>query len=329
MTSSPPTPTRASFVAPIRREVASSVIGTWLFALATSVLLVLIGRGMDDLLGSGVVSGGLVVGLVVTVVLRAAVAGAIPLIAFGAAGRLEAWARERVYRHLLALGAPLRSREATGRLVSAATEAVELMAVYQATFLGPIIASMTVPLLVIVVIAVAIDPWSALWLFLAIPVIPVMVRAFQSRFQAVSDQYRDTASGLAARFLDALQGLPTLVLFNRGAAHGEVIATATERLRQAIMRLLLGNQIVLFVVDAMFSLGMITAAAALAMVRLRSGAITPGEAVALVLLGLQLIEPLDKVGQFFYVGMSGQAAAKEVAKSSATTINGKSSRTQA
>ncbi len=312
MPATPAAPSRESFLAPIRREVASSVIGTWLFALATSVLLVLVGAGMDDLLDSGGIARGVVIGLIVTVVVRAAVAGVVPLIAFGAAGRLEAWARERVYRHLLALGAPLRSREATGRLVSAATEAVELMAVYQATFVGPIIASMTVPVLVIVVIAVAIDVWSALWLFLAIPVIPVMVRAFQSRFQAVSDQYRDTASGLSARFLDALQGLPTLVLFNRGVAHGEVIAAATERLRTAIMRLLLGNQIVLFVVDAMFSLGLITAAAALAMVRLRSGAITPGEAVALVLLGLQLIEPLDKVGQFFYVGMSGQAAAKEV-----------------
>jgi ATP-binding cassette, subfamily C, bacterial CydD len=49
-------------------------------------------------------------------------------------------------------------------------------------------------------------------------------------------------------------------------------------------------------------------------VRLRDGAITPGQALALVLLGLLLIEPLDKVGQFFYVGMSGIASGTDVRK---------------
>jgi len=206
----------------------------------------------------------------------------------------------------------MRSRSRTGRLVSTATEAVELASFYYATFLGPIIASMTVPLLVVAAIAIFIDGWAALWLLLAIPVVPVMVRGFQTRFQSVSDGYRDTANALSARFLDALQGLPTLKLFNRGKEHGAGLEDAAEDLRKAIMRLLAGNQVVLLVVDALFSLGMITLAVALAMLRLRAEAITPGEAVALVLLALQLIEPLDKVGQFFYVGMGGQAAAKEL-----------------
>jgi len=170
-----------------------------------------------------------------------------------------------------------------------------------------------VPLLVVAAIAIFIDGWAALWLLLAIPVVPVMVRGFQTRFQSVSDGYRDTANALSARFLDALQGLPTLKLFNRGKEHGAGLEDAAEDLRKAIMRLLAGNQVVLLVVDALFSLGgMITLAVALAMLRLRAEAITPGEAVALVLLALQLIEPLDKVGQFFYVGMGGQAAAKEL-----------------
>lgn len=169
------------------------------------------------------------------------------------------------------------------------------------------------PLLVVAAIAIFIDGWAALWLLLAIPVVPVMVRGFQTRFQSVSDGYRDTANALSARFLDALQGLPTLKLFNRGKEHGAGLEDAAEDLRKAIMRLLAGNQVVLLVVDALFSLGgMITLAVALAMLRLRAEAITPGEAVALVLLALQLIEPLDKVGQFFYVGMGGQAAAKEL-----------------
>ncbi|MFG1946278.1 ABC transporter ATP-binding protein/permease [Nonomuraea sp. NPDC048826] len=297
---------------PIRGPVLLSVLGTWLQALATTALLLFTGHAIGQIAAGGPPGAGVMTGLAVAAVLRALFAAFVPAITIRAGGRLELDLRDRVYRHLLRLGAPLRSSEQTGRLVSTGTEAVELVATYYATFLGPILASMTVPILVLTAIAILIDPWTALILAIAVPAIPITVGVFQRAFAKVSDGYRDTANRLAARFLDALQGLTTLKLFNQGTAHGRVLAKASEDLRQAIMRLLAGNQVILFVIDTVFSLGMITAATVLAMIRFRDGAIDVGEAVALVLLATQLVEPLDKVGQFFYVGMGGMAAAKEI-----------------
>ncbi|MGI5271777.1 ABC transporter ATP-binding protein/permease [Nonomuraea sp. CA-218870] len=301
-----------SLMRPIRGPVLLSVLGTWLQALATTALLLFTGNAIGQIAAGGPPDGGVVTGLAVAAVARALSAAWVPAITVRAGGRLELDLRDRVYRHLLRLGAPLRSSEQTGRLVSTGTEAVELVATYYATFLGPILASMTVPILVLAAIAIFVDPWTALVLAVAVPAIPLTVGVFQRAFARVSDGYRDTANRLAARFLDALQGLTTLKLFNQGTAHGRTLAKASEDLRQAIMRLLAGNQVILFVIDTVFSLGMITAATVLAMIRFRDGAIGPGEAVALVLLATQLVEPLDKVGQFFYVGMSGMAAAKEI-----------------
>jgi ATP-binding cassette subfamily C protein CydD len=212
----------------------------------------------------------------------------------------------------MAQGAPVRSQEQTGRIVATGTQSVELSSVYYATFLGPIIGSMTTPIVVLVAIGVFVDAFTALVLAAVVPIIPLTVGLFQRAFQKVSDDYTAQASALSAQFLDAMQGLGTLKLFNQGRAYGTNLAAAAEKVRQSIMRLLLGNQIVLFVVDTVFSLGMVTAVSWLAMARLEDGAITPGEAVALILLGLLLIEPLDKVGQFFYVGMSGIAAGRDV-----------------
>ena len=296
----------------IRGRVLLSVLGTWLQALATTALLLLVGTVIGEFAAGRAPGGPVIVGLAVAAVLRAALAAAVPAVTIRAGGVLEVGLRERIYRHLLRLGAPLRSREQTGHLVSTATEAVELVSTYYATFLGPILASMSVPILVLAAIALFLDPWTALILAIAVPAIPLTVGFFQRGFAKVSAGYRDTASRLAARFLDALQGLTTLKLFNQGSAHGASLARSSEELRRAIMRLLAGNQVILFVVDTVFSLGMITTATVLAMVRLREGAIDVGEAVALVLLATQLVEPLDKVGQFFYVGMGGNAAAKEI-----------------
>lgn len=296
---------------PIKGDIRTGLLGTWAIAVLTAVFLVLVGVTIDDLRGDGLRTW-VVVTLVVLALARGLVSWAIPMRGAAAAGELEVHQRGRVYRHVMALGAPLRSQEQTGRVVATGTQSVEQSSTYYATFLGPIIGSMTTPIVVLVVIAVTIDLRTALILAIVVPLVPLTVGVFERAFHKVSDEYTAQSSALSARFLDALQGLPTLKLFRQGRAYGEVLAAAAEDVRRAIMRLLLGNQVVLFVVDTVFSLGMVCAAAGMAMVRLRDGAISPGQAVALVLLGLLLIEPLDKVGQFFYVGMGGIAAGRAI-----------------
>ncbi|WQD13670.1 MAG: ABC transporter ATP-binding protein [Lawsonella clevelandensis] len=78
-----------------------------------------------------------------------------------------------------------------------------------------------------------------------------------------------------------------------------------------MMKLLFGNQLVIFIVDAVFSLAMITLSTFLAYQALRDGNITIGQAVAVVLLSTIMLEPLDRIGQFFYVGMGGLAAQRK------------------
>src|SRR6478735_4062983 len=298
---------------PIKRDIRGGLIGTWFIALVNAAFLVLLGDAMDDVLNDRALGTTLTL-LVVTVLLRGLLGWWVPVRGAKAASVLEVDMRERVFRSVMAQGAPVRSQEQTGRVVATGTQSVELSSTFYATFLGPIIGSMTTPLVVLIVIGAFIDVRTALTLLVFVLLIPLTVGLFQRGFQKVSDDYTRQSAKLSAQFLDAIQGLATLKLFNQGRAYGATLREAAEKVRLAIMRLLLGNQIVLFVVDTVFSLGMVTVATALAMIRLRDGAITPGEALALVLLGLLLIEPLDKVGQFFYVGMSGIAAGSDVRK---------------
>ena len=73
------------------------------------------------------------------------------------------------------------------------------------------------------------------------------------------------------------------------------------------MGLLAGNQLVILLTDGLFSLFLITAAAGLALLRLSTGVIDVGDALAIVLTSYVLLEPLAHVGAFFYVGMGGMA----------------------
>ena len=135
----------------------------------------------------------------------------------------------------------------------------------------------------------------------------------------MSDRYRGASRQLAAKELDAIQGLGDLSLMNAGKDMGQRLAQAAEEVRSKVMSYLAGNQLILLVIDSVFSLGMITGAIALALIRYEQGAVSIGGALCLVLLSSIMLDPLDRIGQFFYIGMGGIAANKEIKKFIAQT----------
>jgi len=112
---------------------------------------------------------------------------------------------------------------------------------------------------------------------------------------------------LAAEYLDAIQGLRTLTLARAAERTSARLRLEGESNRRAVMGLLAGNQLVILLTDGLFSLFLITAAAGLALLRLSTGVIDVGDALAIVLTSYVLLEPLAHVGAFFYVGMGGMA----------------------
>lgn len=296
-----------------RRDELIPVLTTWLAAAALTVGYVTLGHIIDALRTSSPIGPWPITILTSVVLVIGAASYLSSRTALHAIGPREADRRDTLLHQLFRLGVPFRTDGRSGRFVSVATDGVERAAFYEATFRAPMLASVTVPFVALLVLGVSIDWFIALILALTVPLIPLTVRVFQLAFRKVSTQYRAESRRFAGEFLDAIQGLPTATAFNRAEAIGVRLADAAERIRRQVMRLLAGNQIVILVVDAAFSLAMVTLAAGLAMVRLRDGVITPGQAVAVVLTATVLLEPLDKIGQFFYVAMGGRAAAQETA----------------
>jgi ABC-type transport system involved in cytochrome bd biosynthesis fused ATPase/permease subunit len=286
----------------------------WIQALALATLYICVGRAVGWVDGSGLNCPDLwlLLAMVASVLVAGLAAGLGPRLAAGGQAADESAERGRVLGQVFALGAAERSRERAGAIVSTATDGVERAAAYRNTFLGPMIGSMTAPLLVLLMMGALVDWVVAGLTAVALPVIPVALGGFQAAFAGVSRRYRENGRVFAAKFLDAIQGLPTLRLINADRLHGRSLAAAAEELRRHVMRLLAGNQLMLFVVDSLFSLAFIAAVAGLSLWRIAEGAINPGEGLALVLCGTLLLDPLDRIGQFFYIGMGGIASAKEI-----------------
>ena len=296
-----------------RRVLAVSALTGWLAAGAGALLFVLLGRVVDGLAADALPGHD---GAVPTAwVPWAVLLGLVVAVCTGAG----AWWSERTSaqaeKHLRAAvvsavfrGGAVRASAQAGRLLAAATTSVEKTAHYRAGFLGPITASLTTPLLVLLVMAVAVDPVTAGVLTLLVLLVPVLVGGFQRLVRPVGGRYRRSQAALTSAFVDAIQGLETLVLARAAHRRAELLARRGEEHRRSLMRMLAVNQLLILVVDAAFSLGVVVAAAVLTAVRVGTGDLSAGDGTAILLLSTLVIGPVDVVGQFFYIGIAGRAS---------------------
>ena len=284
-------------------------------ALMSAGAVVALGRLVDDL-SAGRSSGAAITWLVLFLAVRTLLAPAVPLLAAATATTVERDLRRRALDAMVRIG-PTDADRRTGAVVTQATEGVNAVGDYAGRFLPQLIGGIATPLLLALVVA-TIDVPTAVVLVLVLPIMPGLLRGLEGRFASVTTRYRETADTLAAQFLDGVQGLRALKSMDRAQAYGDAIAEESERLRVETMRLLRVNQLALFAVDSLFTIGTVVAASGMAAWRLTNNAITIGEAVTLVLLGVMLIEPLSQIGRFFYVGAIGRAAATQLRKLFAT-----------
>lgn len=285
-----------------------SVVVGWARALLGAGAAITVGVLLDRLVADETATGPLIL-LAVLLTARAALSAVPPVLATSTATRVESDLRSRVLDAVLKAG-PWSGRR-TGETVTRATEGIEAVGALAGTFLPQLIAGMSIPILLAIVVAI-IDWPTALILVLVLPLVPLLLRLLEKRFESVSARYRETADQLAARFLDGIQGLRTLKTLDQADSYGDEIAEEAERLRVETMGLLRVNQLALLAVDTLFTLGTVVAASTMAAMRLSAGAITVGQAVTIVLLGVMLIEPLSQIGRFFYVGAIGRASAAQI-----------------
>lgn len=306
-------PSVASVVTVTERPVTvATALFTVLAALAQAWALICVGRGLGTL-ATPPVSGATdlwqpyALEAFLSIIGSACSAGLSHALAQASAADAEGVLRRRLVACLFSLAPGQVVDARSGATVSMLTDGAQRVAAYRHTFLAPTLAAVLSPLAVLFLVGCSIDWVPALILAVLMVAVPGGIAVAYRRLRASSARSRGARMRLAADYLDALQGLTTLVLARAAQRQGAQLRARGQEHRRALMRLLAGNQLVILLTDGLFSLLLLTLAAALAMWRVRAGVLPISDGVALVLVSLVLLEPLDRVGSFFYVGMGGRA----------------------
>ena len=153
----------------------------------------------------------------------------------GAAGRARL--RGDVFARMLAAGPALLRRTHSGELAASVVDRVEALDGLFGRWVPAAHAAVLGPALILLV-ALAVDPFAALTLLLAGLIVPFgQAVAGLGAAQASRGQFLAMAR-LQARFLDRVRGIATIVLAGRTAEEAAALAEAASELRQRTMRVL-------------------------------------------------------------------------------------------
>ena len=248
--------------------------------------------------------------LLVVIVVRAGLVWVREVTAQQGAIRIKSEVRERLFTHLLQLGPAYARGERTGELVATASEGIERLDAYVSRYLPQLALSILIPFLIAAYI-LSLDWLSAFLLFVTGPIIPLLMILVGSYAEQHIQRQWTALSRMSAHFLDAVQGLPALKLFNRSDAERARIARVSEGYRERTMKVLrfafLSGAVLEFLTAIAIGLIAVTLG-----IRLLDGGITFEYAFLVLLLAPEFYRPLRELGVHRHAGMEGKAAAKRI-----------------
>jgi ATP-binding cassette subfamily C protein CydD len=168
---------------------------------------------------------------------RAFVAWASEQSAFRAAAQVKVTLRDRLYRHIQAAGPAWMAGQRSGAIAEDLTRGIESIEAYYARYLPAMSLTALIPLAILIVV-LPLDWLSALIMLVTAPLIPVFMILIGSGVERLNQQLWKELARMGAHFLDVIQGITTLKLFNASRREAEVIARISDDYRTSTMRVL-------------------------------------------------------------------------------------------
>jgi len=201
----------------------------------------------------------------------------------------------------------LARKENTGELVAVVADGVEKLDDYYAKYFPAIIHIAVFPTSLLI-FTFFYDPLSAGVLLVTAPVILFFMWLIGTQAKILTRRQWESLEGLSGYFLDVLQGLKTLKIFNAEKGETDNVASASNSFRILTMKVLKVAFLSGFVLELAASLSIAMVALQVS-IRLIEGLMVLEAGLLMLLLAPEFYLPFRMLGSYHHAGMEGAAAA--------------------
>lgn len=296
-----------------RRYIAANVALQWV-ALGANILLVGAVSGLLATLWQGHVTaarlGGTAALALAALTVRFVCAVGAARMSYLSSKTVKARLRTLLYEKLLRLGTAYREEVQTSAVVQVAVEGVDQLEIYFGQYLPQFFYAMLAPLTLFAVLA-PIDAASAAVLLVCVPLIPAAIAAVQTWAKKLLGRYWGQYTALGDTFLENLQGLTTLKIYEADDRKNTEMNAQAEAFRKITMRVLTMQLNSITIMD-LIAYGGAAAGMVLAVSRFAAGAVSLQGCLMILLLAADFFLPMRLLGSFFHVAMNGMAASEKI-----------------
>ena len=296
-----------------KQHIAKNVAFQWAALAANIAMLLTIARYLSRLLAGQPAS-------LAATLLVAAAAAAVRFIcarqaavcSYRASRSAKQALRRTILEKLLRLGPGYSSRVSTSEVVQVTVEGAEQLESYFGAYLPQFFYSLLAPLTLFCVLA-PISLSAAVVLLICVPLIPVSIALVQTFAKKLLARYWGQYTALGDSFLENLQGLTTLKIYQADEERHRRMNEEAERFRRITMKVLTMQLNSITIMDLVAyggaALGIIVAARQFA-----SGQIGLFGCFAIIMLSADFFLPMRLLGSYFHIAMNGMAASEKIFK---------------
>ena len=293
-----------------KRYIARNVALQWVALLANIAMIFAVSAFLAGLVyGQGSLSAALLVLLGALVVRFFCTRGAASS-SYNASRTVKKTLRSAIYEKLLCLGGSYTQAVPTAEVLQLAGEGVEQLETYFGAYLPQFFYATLAPVTLFVVLA-PVSVKAAVILMICVPLIPVSIVAVQKFAKRLLGKYWGQYAALGDSFLENLQGLTTLKIYQADGWKHEEMNRQAERFRKITMKVLTMQLNSTSVMDIV-AYGGAAIGMAVAVSEFLKGNISISGTLCIVLLASEFFLPLRLLGSFFHIAMNGMAASDKI-----------------
>ncbi len=231
---------------------------------------------------------------------------------FYASSEVKKVLRQKMYQKLTRMGASYHEKVSTSEVLQVFVEGVDQLELYFGKYLPQFFYAMLAPITLFAVLVFV--SWKAsLVLIVCVPLIPLSIVAVQKIAKRLLSKYWGVYTNLGDTFLENIQGLTTLKVYQADERKNIEMNEKAEQFRRITMKVLTMQLNSVSVMDIVAYAGS-AVGVVIAIVQVENGTITLPQAFLIIMLAADFFLPLRLLGSFFHVAMNGMAASDKLFK---------------
>ncbi len=302
-----------SFLAGTKKYIGLTVLFQWIALIANVIMMFSLASLLNQVL-EGEISIDAVLMAVITVFLAVMARNLCHMLSVKfsthASFYVKKVLRGKIYEKLLKIGAGYQENISTSEVVQAAVEGVEQLEVYFGKYLPQLFYSTLAPLTLFAILSF-ISGKVALVLLACVPLIPISIIIIQKMAKKILGKYWVRYTNLGERFLENLQGLTALKIYQADGQKAEEMDKEAEKFRKVTMKVL-SMQLNSIIVMDIIAFGGAAAGIILSVLEYQKGKLLFTGVFVIIMLSAEFFLPLRLLGSFFHVAMNGMAASEKI-----------------